>query len=117
MATARTGAVRAVQMEALADVDQPAKITLTGVDGPVEIAVKAPRRWRLSALDALTDGDFKTWAKGALASETDVDNFFTADPEIADLEEFMKQLNEATSEGKSTTSSPSTPRSRRTAKK
>ncbi len=110
----RTAAVRAVNLEALDGADAPMRLPL--VDG-VDVAVNPPRLWRLSAMRALREGDFEKWAQGALASETDVNAFFDADPTFAQIETFMKAMNEASPEGKSTTSSPSSPRSKRTPKR
>lgn len=109
----RTAAIRAVQAEALSGEDAPIVIDL--VPG-VEIRVLPIRKWRLSALEHLTNGEYLKWASKICASVDDYDTFVDADPTLEDLESFSERLGEKSNLGNSKTSSRSSRRSKSTAK-
>lgn len=100
--------IAALQAEVLDDPDGPLFVEL--IPG-THVRVLPPRMWRVSSLSAMRAGDFDTWAKKALASTEDYEVFMDVDPTLEQVETFMKNLNEESSEGKSRTSSTSRPRS------
>ncbi len=110
--TAANSPVRAINAEAI---NIPDPITVEITPG-VEVRVLPTKQWRLSALDALQEGNFKGWAAKALASTEDYDTFMDADPTLAEVESFMQRLGEESTVGNSKTSSRSTRRSPRTRK-
>jgi hypothetical protein len=108
-----TAAVRAIQAEALSDVEAPVVLDL--VPG-VEIRILPIRQWRLSAIQHINTGEYLEWAKKVCASTEDYETFVDCDPTLAELEDFSRRLGEATEVGNSKPSSTSRTRSRRTRK-
>lgn len=89
--------VEALQAEVLADKEGPVLVEL--VPG-TSVRVLPPRMWRISSLTAMRGGDFEGWAKKALASTADFDTFMDVDPTLEQVEQFMKNLNNVSAEGK-----------------
>jgi hypothetical protein len=108
---AQVDRIAALQAEVLDDIDGPLLVEL--VPGQ-SVRVLPPKMWRVSSLSAMRAGDFDNWAKKALASEEDYEVFMDVDPTLEQVERFMKNLNEVTGEGNSTTSSRSIRRSKTT---
>lgn len=108
-----TAAIRAVQAEALSGEDAPIVIDL--VPG-VEIRVLPIRKWRLSALEHVNNGEYLKWASKITASVEDYDTFVETDPTLDELEDFSQRLGEMSTMGNSKTSSRSPRRSKSTRK-
>lgn len=56
------------------------------------VYVPPVKKWRASALHALREGDFDTWAKGTLADD-DWDIWDEVDPTIEEIEGFFASIN------------------------
>lgn len=67
-----------------------------------KLTVPPMNQWRSSALSAMINGDFETWAAKTL-SEEDYETYADIDPTIDELEAFFDRVTEAqgTSRGKS----------------
>jgi hypothetical protein len=101
--------IAALQTEVLDDIDGPVLVEL--VPGQ-SVRVLPPKMWRVSSLSAMRAGDFEGWAAKALASTDDFEVFMDVDPTLEQVEQFMKNLNAASGEGNSKTSSLSSRRSK-----
>jgi hypothetical protein len=103
------GKLAALQAEVVDDIDGVRIIEL--VPG-TSVRVRPPRMWRVSALKAMRQADFDTWAKTSLASAEDYAVFCDVDPTLEEVQTFMKALNEESGEGNLMTSSRSLRRSK-----
>ncbi|MER7922179.1 hypothetical protein ABTY96_03410 [Streptomyces sp. NPDC096057] len=83
--------------------------------GDKTLRVKTVEHWRPSYLRALRQGDYDTWAEGALHPE-DVDAFVDADATFKEINEFTSQAMSAAGEAPGKSGGPST-RSTRTRKR
>ena len=97
-AAVRKNATERLQFDTINEPTEGEPFSIELVPGTT-VRVLPARMWRISALAALKEGDFDTWAKKSLATIADYDQFTAADPTLEDFEKFMKRLGEATDPG------------------
>lgn len=56
------------------------------------LSVPAVKKWRASAIKALSDGDFDVWAEKTL-NDADLEVWLDLDPTLEEIEVFFEELN------------------------
>lgn len=76
------------------------------------IFVPPTKQWRSSALHALRNGDFQSWAEAVL-DDDDYDTFVELDPTLEQIEDFFEVINPKLQSGNSRASRRSSRRTQR----